>query len=483
MSPRGPSRGAHLGSGAGYFSEDTIGAVSSALGGAIAVLRVSGPEAVTAAEGLACGFAERARPREAFRVLLRGRRGEPLDDALAIRFVGPRSFTGEDMVELHLHGNPFIAERVLEELAARGVRQALPGEFSFRAVRNGKMTISQAEATADLIAAANDAALALALEKMAGSQSRMVTEVAEELRRIAMLTEAGIDFSDQDIEEVSLPRLKAHLDRPLEKLRALRDGFIRGVRIQEGIPVALVGLPNSGKSSFFNALLGEERSIVSEIAGTTRDMVSEKITLRGREQSLTLRLEDTAGLRSSQDRVETIGVERSVRAAQGAELVLFFVEASGDRETFLNKLGSVGAQWKRIGAPAAKSLGLLTKTDLASGELRAEFKRKLGETGIQDWAEVSVVSGAGISDAIEKVVGMCKRWVDRAPKEVLLTRQEHLEAVTQAVKHLERAGSAEAADLFAADVRQALSSLGLLIGTTLPDDILGRVFSQFCIGK
>ena len=178
------------------------------------------------------------------------------------RFVAPQSFTGEDLVEFHLHGGAYLASRVLEVVLALGARQALPGEFSFRAVRNGKMTLSQATAVADLISAANDGAISLALEKLSGTQHRLISSLAQNLRTLSALGEIGIDFSDQDVDEVALPRLKERLAPIVSSLTLLQNSYGRGMRIQEGVSVAFVGLPNAGKSSFFNALLGEDRSIV-----------------------------------------------------------------------------------------------------------------------------------------------------------------------------------------------------------------------------
>src|SRR5690606_1562366 len=207
------------------------------------------------------------------------------------------------------------------------------GEFSFRAVRNGKMNLIEAQAVADLIAAKNGGATALALEKMEGSQSRLVTEMAEELRKLSTMGELGIDFADQDVEELSLPVLKKRAEGILEKLRALESSFERGRKIQEGVRAAFVGRPNAGKSSFFNALLGEERSIVSELAGTTRDVVRETLTLRGKRGSVTLRIEDTAGIRTAPpDRIEREGIDRSVRAALESDFVVSIVDAGATEE-------------------------------------------------------------------------------------------------------------------------------------------------------
>ncbi|MCM2324179.1 MAG: tRNA uridine-5-carboxymethylaminomethyl(34) synthesis GTPase MnmE [Oligoflexia bacterium] len=458
----------------GYLSEDTIAAITTALGGPIAIVRISGGRAFEALETL-CPTAKRStEARKLQRARLLSREGEELDDALSVRFPGPDSYTGEDVVELHLHGSAFVANRVLENLQGLGVRQALPGEFSFRAVCNGKMSLSQAEAVADLISASNGGAVQLALEKMSGTQNQLLAGIAAGLRRLAVMGELGIDFADQDVEEIALPRLKPQLEPLLDHLTALHASYDRGIRIQEGIRVAFIGLPNSGKSSFFNALLGEDRSIVSEIAGTTRDVIRERLTLRGTTQTVTLRLEDTAGLRASGDQIEKLGIERSERAARDADLLLFLVDVSAPLDPAL-------AEWRRLGAPAAKTLGILTKCDLLENGTPA-FPAP-DPFGITSWLRTSAKTGAGIADAVQAITERCSRWTRRDRGEVLLTRLDQVQAVAAALGHLQRATSAAELDLFAADLRQALHALAPLIGETPPDDILGQIFSNFCIGK
>lgn len=472
--PSQPERGSSKPS---YFSHDTIAALASKTGGAVSLLRISGPIAFDGLAVLAgSDQLHRSSPRTLRRAHLQDSHGHSLDDALVACFPAPASYTGENVVELYLHGSSFIAHRILEILASIGIRQALPGEFSFRAVRNGKLTLSQAQAVSDLIQASNDGAIQLALEKMSGTQNRLIADLASGLRKIAVLGEVGIDFSDQDLDEVSLPALRAQLSPLYISLSRLVATFSRGIRLQEGIRAAFIGLPNSGKSSFFNALLGEERSIVSELAGTTRDIVREHLTLRGPAGAITLRLEDTAGLRSTQNRIERLGIERSQAAARDADLILFLVDCTAP-------LPPAVEQWHRLGTPTGKTIGVITKTDLISPGALEEFEKKRAIFGIQAWVKTSSITGAGISEAIDSITAHCARWVQREAGEVLLTRLDHKQAATQALLHLERAQQAPALDLFASDVRQALHALSPLIGDTLPDDILGQIFSEFCIGK
>jgi tRNA modification GTPase len=459
----------------GYLAEDTIASISTAVGGAMAILRVSGPRSFEILKKLTDktrpGLAARAEPRK----LYLARLGQ-LDEAMFARFVAPASFTGEDLVEFHLHGGAYLASRVLEAILALGTRQALPGEFSFRAVRNGKMTLSQATAVADLIAASNDGAITLALEKLSGTQHRLIQALAQNLRTLSALGEIGIDFSDQDVDEVALPRLKERLASIIASLTLLQNSYGRGIRIQEGVSVAFVGLPNAGKSSFFNALLGEDRSIVSEIPGTTRDVIRERITLKGRDQTVTLRLEDTAGLRATDDQIEQMGISRSEKSAREADLIFFMIDPTAPPERHRE-------QWARLGQPAHKSIAIVTKADLVDVEKLRLLSLSYRDLGIPTWVETSAVLGRGVDQAVLAITDACAHMTRRDQGEVLLTRLDQAEAVRLSLEHLERALEAPEVELFAADIRQALHSLTPLIGETLSSDILGQIFSEFCIGK
>lgn len=464
-----------------YFREDTVAAIATAVGGAVSIVRVSGPSSFEALGKLArlesLPKFERAK---LLRTPLYLPTGQPLDDALVACFYNPQSFTGEDVVELHLHGGAFVAQRVMETLLAEGVRQALPGEFSFRAVRNGKMNLFQAQAISDLIGAKNDSALSIAVEKLAGTHTQFLTQLADQIRQLASLGELGIDFSDQDVEEVSLPALKKKTSAILAILHQLEASFDRGARIQEGLKTVFLGVPNAGKSSFFNALLGEDRSIVSDIPGTTRDLVREFITLRGGSSNITLRLEDTAGLRTTENTIEKMGIDRTHRAAREADLVLFLIDASAPLE-------AAQIEWQQLvsHSPVLADIcvGILTKADLVSTEELQKKQEALKPLGISRWVLTSAVTGQGMAQAVESIVSFCESKLHRAPGEILLTRLDHLAAVRKATLELEQALGASEVDLFASDIRQALYSLSPLIGETATDDLLAKIFSDFCIGK
>ncbi|MFZ9595311.1 MAG: tRNA uridine-5-carboxymethylaminomethyl(34) synthesis GTPase MnmE [Bdellovibrionia bacterium] len=471
-----------------YFREDTIAGIATPLGGAISLIRISGPHAFLVLESLT-GSKKAAlyEARKLFRTPVLLETGELLDDALMVRFPAPHSYSGEDVLEIHLHGGVFIAPRLMETLAHHGIRQALPGEFSFRAVRNGKLTLFQAQAVADLIGATDEQALGLALEKLSGTQNKRLESLAQGLRQAASLAELGIDFSDQDVEELSLETLQKKLTHLHQTLETWKATYERGSKLREGIRVAFIGLPNAGKSSFFNAILGQDRSIVSEHEGTTRDVIGERITLRGKKTSLTLRLEDTAGVRKSDHPIEKIGIERSLDAIQTADLLLWVIDP-------LSPFEQLDALWDRLHqavqkissqtpALAKKTLGILTKSDQRDPALFTPFQDYFQGLGISQWVMTSSVQAQGIEAAIEKILECCETQVHREKGELILTRLDHLSAVEEALNHLNRAQDACELPLFASDLRQALHSLAPLIGETLPDDILGQIFSSFCIGK
>ncbi len=471
---------------AGYLSNRTIAALCSPVGGAICVLRVSGGDAIRIASSLTGHEFGATDHRLARRAWIRDSSGKKIDDAVVLPFFGPNSFTGEDSVEFFLHGSPMVAQKVLDACFDQGARLALPGEFSFRAVKNGKMQLSQAEAVKELISAENDFSLELALEKLSGTQHHLVARVREDLLQLCTLSEVGIDFSDQDVDEVSLPRLKGRLKPLLEVLNSLRGSFDRGKRFSDGVPVTIFGLPNAGKSSFFNALLGEDRSIVSNIAGTTRDVVRERLNLKGQGGQVTLKLADTAGLRSSSDRIEEIGIERSLLSARESDLVVVVVDGLNPElpvvKSYLARIPKREDRAFLFVVSKKDQLGL-PESERILAEIRHEFQREFQNEFEIPALAVSSQTLQGIHEAGALLADAAVRLLARKPGEVILTRFEHVRAVEQAIETLTRAENAHDAVLFAADLRHAMNDLGPLIGETLPDDVLGKIFSDFCIGK
>jgi tRNA modification GTPase len=337
--------------------------------------------------------------------------------------------------------------------------------------------LSQAEAIKELISAENDFALDLALEKLSGSQHELIERIRTDLMQLVTLSEVGIDFSDQDIDEVSLPRLKGRLTKMVGLLRELQGSFDRGKRFLDGIPVSVFGLPNAGKSSFFNALLGEDRSIVSDIAGTTRDVVREKLNLKGEKGYVTFKLSDTAGLRKGQDAIETIGIERTLKAAHESDLVLVVVDGLNPKldqvQTFLNQ---VDLKNKTV-------LGIVTKIDLMNDVDQDRVLNEVKTLPVSNWSKISSTTLEGVREVSKLMAVSAERYLDRKPGEVVLTQFEHVQAVSRALDCLLHAEAAFDLVLFATDVRHGMGELGPLIGETLPDDVLGKIFSDFCIGK
>lgn len=479
-----------------YLSDDTIVAAATPAGGALSIVRVSGPNALTVTEKLVSTHALkdlRAHPKQLKRITIHSPAGKEIDDCLAVHFAGPKSFTGEDSFEFTLHGSSFILTQVIESFLSAGARAALPGEFSFRSVKNGKLTLNQAEAIADLTQAANSQAVEIALNKIKGVQSRWASELADELREIAALSALGIDFIEQDIEEVSLRTLKERSARCLEKLSKLRETYERGARIQGGLKLALIGPPNAGKSSLFNLLLGEDRSIVSSIPGTTRDIVREQLTLKSGSRSVSFRISDTAGLRTTMDLVEREGMQRSELAAKDADIILLTVDgnttdpSSQIRELVLS-----------LNLPLDRMIIVLTKADLVkshpgqSGVLNSEphntpaqntLAQEIPDLAGKKWFFTSTITGTGVSELIRCLVQMGSSLTETSPGELVLTRLQHRIAIEHAESNLKTSLISPTEDLFAADIRHALVSLGPIIGDTLTEDTLNQIFGSFCIGK
>lgn len=477
----------------GYFSEESIFALTSPSGGVICTVRLSGNQLNSCLKSLV-GEPKAQQilqhPNQLTRVdLFSAITKKKIDDAMIVYFKNPKSFTGEDVLEFNLHGSEVIIQSLLESLQFLNCRQALPGEFSFRAVRNGKLSITQAEAISELITSKNTEAMTIALEKLEGTQHQFLLEISNELKNLAAFGELSIDFSDQNIDELSLDSLKVNLRKLISKLEKLEGSFNRGKLINDGLRVSILGLPNSGKSSFFNQILGEDRSIVSHIAGTTRDVIRESITLKNKaHQSISLRFEDTAGIHESDDFVEKIGIKRSLQSAHQSEIILLLCDANLNDSNSLEKWTQfcelLKEEFNRV-LPTHLFL-IFTKKDIFQSFVNIDylnsFKEKLENPFIKSYL-VSSETREGIEEVLEDVIHTSLKLMERDQKEIILTRLDHVQAVQQSIIHLKRGLTVMAEDLFAADIRQALISLSPVIGDFLPDDILSKIFSEFCIGK
>ncbi|WP_297870590.1 tRNA uridine-5-carboxymethylaminomethyl(34) synthesis GTPase MnmE [uncultured Oscillibacter sp.] len=467
---------------------DVIAAVAAGGGGpsAIGVVRVSGPGCFSV-----CGRVFRAGNGKAFEELeprkmvlgeMLDREGRVLDRGLAVRFPGPRSYTGEDSAEFHCHGSPVVLRELLAALFAAGAvsgtpaRQAGPGEFTKRAFLNGRLDLTQAEAVVDLIDAETAAAARNAAAQLDGGLRRRLEPVQEALLDITSRFYAVVDYPDEDIEDVRPEEAAAALREADRSLTALLDGCRRGQVLKKGVRTAIVGLPNAGKSSLLNALAGYDRAIVTDVPGTTRDTVEESVLCGG----VLLRLIDTAGLRETEDQVERLGVERSRRAMETADLILL-VEDGADEDAWLEKMGLRDAV-----VMAGKSwIYIASKRDL-SGILKTDVRSLDGKAAPAASVSLSAVTGEGMEELEQAVAAL---FPPGAPEEAgsLLTDQRQEEAAGRAREAVRRARAAleegMTPDAVLTDAEEALEAIGELTGRTAREEIVSRIFSRFCVGK
>ena len=468
---------------------DTIAAIAA--GGnapsAIGVIRVSGPECFAV-----CGRVFRAaRPFEALEArrmvlgeMLDGE-GRAVDRGLAVRFPAPRSYTGEDSAELHCHGSPVVLREVLAALFAAGARQAGPGEFTKRAFLNGQLDLTQAEAVIDLIDAETAAAARNAAAQLDGGLRRRLEPVQEALLEVTSRFYAVVDYPDEDIEDVRPEEVSAALREAEGALSALLATCRRGRVLKKGVRTAIVGLPNAGKSSLLNALAGYERAIVTDVPGTTRDTVEESVLCGG----VLLRLIDTAGLRETEDQVEKLGVERSRKAMEEAELILLVSDDQVDMENrpraywedFRQLLAAVGGQ-------ETPWIFIASKRDL-SGKTAGSIGAWGGErawNGPAAYVSLSSVTGEGLED-LEKAVTALFPAGDPGEAGSLLTDQRQEDAARRALEAVRRAlealESGLTPDAVLTDGEAALDALGELTGRTAREEIVERIFARFCVGK
>ena len=457
---------------------DTIAAVATGAGvSAIGVLRVSGPAAIAAAEAVFRPRDGRPLSAHAPRALVRGAllgpEGETVDDCLAVFFPAPHSYTGEDSAEFHCHGSPIVLRLGLQALFAQGARQAGPGEFTRQAFLNGKLDLTEAEAVMDLIDAESAAAAKNALSQLGGSLRRMVEGVRDSLVDIASRFYAVVDYPDEDIEDIHPREIETALRAADGTLTRLLGSFQRGQVLRAGVPAAILGRPNAGKSSLLNALLGYDRAIVTDIPGTTRDTVEEKCVLGG----VLLRLIDTAGLRETEDAVERLGTERSRRAAEDAGLVLALLDGS-------QSVTPEDAAILRLAAGKERWLLLLTKADLPQKAVLPELASLPG-TAPAAVLSVSARTGEGIPALEAAVAALFPQG--EAETGSLLTNPRQADAVGRALDAVRRAEESLSLgmtpDVILTDAEEALSALGELTGATAREEIVSAIFSRFCVGK
>lgn len=456
---------------------DTIAAIATPPGrGGIGIVRLSGPRATAIATALAGSLPP---PRRAGLVRLRGRRGEPLDQGLLLRFPAPHSYTGEDVVEFHGHGSPAMLRLVLERCLDEGARLAAPGEFTQRAYLNGKLDLAQAEGVADLIDAATATAARAAARSLVGEFSRAVDALVDGLVELRTLTEATLDFPEEDIDFLRRADAAGRLARLSVALADLLRRARQGARLREGLTMVLVGRPNVGKSSLLNRLAGDDVAIVTPLAGTTRDTVRSQIELAG----VVVGVVDTAGLRPTDDPIERMGIERTWAAIAHADLALVIVDA---RDTVAALAPADVDLLARLPAGLPRIV-VHNKIDLAGLAARCESPAAAPDPGgTRSHVWLSALTGEGIDRLRRELLAAADLHEDM--EDTVLARARHLSALREADGHLAAAGEHLQApspplELFAEELREAQSALAGITGEFTADDLLGEIFSRFCIGK
>ena len=460
---------------------DVICAISTAPGmGAIAVLRLSGEGAVALTDRVFVASSGRDLAGVAGNTVHFGRvlDGEDLvDEVLVTVFRAPRSFTGEETVEIACHGSVYIQQRLLRLLVDAGARLAAPGEFTQRAFLNGKMDLSQAEAVADLIASSSAASHRMALSQMKGGFSAELVRLRADFLHITSLLELELDFSEEDVEFADRSELRRIAGNIRRLLMRLCDSFAVGNVIKNGVPVAIVGNTNVGKSTLLNALLNEERAIVSDVAGTTRDVIEDTVNLNG----VTFRFIDTAGIRATEDEVESIGIERTFAKIGQARVVLLLTDLSRGAECFEEYYQQVK---ERI-APDATLLIVLNKTDRVDDLLTPQETIRLFTSG-EEIIPISAKEGTNLDGLVEKLTEAVDLDGVQAG-DVIVSNIRHYEALSHALTAVERviAGleSGLSGEFVSQDIRECLHYLGEITGDITTDEVLGNIFKHFCIGK
>ncbi len=461
---------------------DTIIALATPSGaGAIGVIRISGSDAIA----MAAPFFKSVRGKDLRQQkshtihlghIIDGKK--TLDEVLVSVFKGPNSYTGENIVEISCHGSVYIQQQVIQLFLRNGCRTADAGEFTLRAFLNGKLDLSQAEAVADLIASDNEASHQIAMQQMRGGFSSEIKTLRDELLNFASLIELELDFSEEDVEFANRDQFKDLLNRIQTVLRRLIDSFAIGNVIKNGIPVAIVGEPNVGKSTLLNALLNEDRAIVSEIAGTTRDTIEDEITIGG----LGFRFIDTAGIRETKDLIEGIGIRKTFEKIEKAQVVLYLVDGANLNIDNVSMTG-IKAEIEKIKNkyPQKQLVVIINKKDTLSPENLKAINQQLATPLL-----LSAKTGEGVENLKNLLLDFVNTGALRN-NETIVTNTRHYDALLKAYEEVDkvRTGLSEgvSGDLLAIDIRQALFHFGEITGEITSDDLLGNIFANFCIGK
>lgn len=460
-------------------SNDTICAISSPMGvGAIAVLRLSGTRAIDIASQIFVPVKELSSSDDIpTQQAMFGRvfdNDELLDEVVMTIFRHPHSYTGQDIVEITCHGSKYIQQQLIELMIRHGARLAQPGEYTFRAFMNGKLDLSQAEAVADLIASNSEASHQMAIKQMRGGFSSKIGELRARLVHFASLIELELDFSEEDVEFANRDEMKKLLEAITQEIDSLKSSFALGNVMKHGIPVAIAGKPNVGKSTLLNALLDEEKALVSEIPGTTRDAIEDTISIEG----VNFRFIDTAGLRDTEDTVESMGIERTYEKLNQAYVVLYMFDINETSEEEIDE--AISDIRLQLDDPNKTIIPIANKLDMLT-EAPHSFQRLVE----LDTLFISAKRNENINLITERLLDSVK--MQNVVNETIVYNLRHYEALSQAgnaIKNVREGFQNNLpSDLIATDIRQALHFLGTITGEVTNDEILGNIFSRFCIGK
>lgn len=465
------------------ISQDTIVALATPSGaGAIAIIRVSGKEALIISQSVFESISGKDILKQKSHTIHLGHivDGPKIyDQVLLSIFKGPNSYTGENVVEISCHGSTYIQQQIIQLLLRKGCKMAEPGEFTLRAFINGKLDLSQAEAVADLISSENEASHQIAMQQMRGGFSNEISKLREELLNFASLIELELDFAEEDVEFADRTQFNDLLNRIEFVLKRLIDSFAVGNVIKNGIPVAIVGEPNVGKSTLLNALLNEERAIVSEIAGTTRDTIEDELVIQG----IGFRFIDTAGIRETKDIVESIGIKKTFEKIEQAQVILYLFESlkfKVQSSEYMSEIEKVKNKF-----PLKPLIVVINKIDLLSSDEIENIRKQLETLNVK-LETISAKENIGIEDLKNQLMSFVNTGALRN-NETIVTNSRHYDSLLKAFEEIQKVKFGIAinisSDLMAIDIRQALYYFGEITGQVTNDELLGNIFANFCIGK
>lgn len=461
------------------INQDTICAIATAQGGAIGTIRVSGPEAIEITDRIFVAssskkLVDRSPYTIAFGQVLSADKKEMIDEVLVAVFHAPHSYTGENSTEIMCHGSSYILQQVMQLLIENGCRSALPGEYTQRAFLNGKMDLSQAEAVADLIASSNASTHRLAMNQMRGGFSKELAELRNMLLNFTSMIELELDFSEEDVEFADRQELNRLADHIESFISRLVHSFSVGNAIKNGIPVAIIGETNAGKSTLLNLLVNEERAIVSDIHGTTRDVIEDTVNIQG----IMFRFIDTAGIRETTDTIETLGIERTFQKLDQASIVLWMIDST-----------TAQSQYKALSekilshCEGKKLIQLFNKSDLINAIQREELSVLVGEA---PHLFISAKQRENTS-RLEELLVQAAALPQINQNDVIVTNVRHYEALVRVLESIHRvqAGLRDGlpGDLLSQDIRECIFYLSDIVGEVTTEDVLGNIFKNFCIGK